>query len=84
MFNAHFLTGPKWKLSNIAHEDEMLVFIAIKEHQKWLITSVSHARDHPFKTSANFHDFWPLPPSLSAFFLLLSVGKIGQFLIPPP
>ena len=19
-------------------------------------------RDHPFKTSANFHDFWPLPP----------------------
>ena len=38
MFNAqthiHFLTGPKWKLSNIAHEDEMLVFIAIKEHQK--------------------------------------------------
>ena len=30
----YFLTGPKWKLSNIAHEDEMLVFIAIKEHQK--------------------------------------------------
>ena len=20
-------------------------------------------RDHPFKTSSNFHDFWPLPPS---------------------
>ena len=21
-------------------------------------------RDHPFKTSANFHDFWPLPPTI--------------------
>ena len=22
----------------------------------------NNLRDHPFKTSANFHDFWPLPP----------------------
>ena len=39
-------------------------------------------RDHPFQTSANFHDFWPLPPSVGSF-LLLSVGKFGQFLTPP-
>ena len=44
---------------------------------------VIHIWDHPFKTSANFHDFWPLPPSVGIF-LLLSVGKFGKFLIPPP
>ena len=38
--------------------------------------------DHPFKTSANFHNFWPLPPVGS--FLLLIVGIFGQFLTPPP
>ena len=31
-------------------------------------------RDHPLKTSADFHDLWPLPPS---------VGKFGKFLTPP-
>ena len=25
-------------------------------------------RDHPFKTSANFHHFWPLPSSTGSFF----------------
>ena len=25
-------------------------------------------RDHPFKTSANFYNFWTLPPSVSSFF----------------
>ena len=29
--------------------------------------TVSLLRDHPFKTSANFHDFWPLPPLPLAF-----------------
>ena len=37
--------------------------------------------DHPFKTSANFTNFWPLPPYR---FLVLSVGKFVQFLTPPP
>ena len=27
-------------------------------------------RDHPFKTSAKFHDFWPLPPTVGSFLLL--------------
>ena len=40
-------------------------------------------RDHPFKTSANFHDILPLPPYRQQF-LLLSVGKFGKFLTPPP
>ena len=40
-------------------------------------------RDHPFKTSAKFHDFWPLPPPVGSF-LLLSIGKFGKFLTPPP
>ena len=35
-------------------------------------------RDHPFKTSTNFHNFWPLPTSVGSF-LLLSVGKFGKF-----
>ena len=39
--------------------------------------------DHPFKTSANFHDFWLLPPTVGSF-LLLSIGKFGQFLTSPP
>ena len=38
------------------------------------VNFVIHCADHPFKSSANFHDFWPLPPS---------VGKFGQFLTPP-
>ena len=35
-------------------------------------------RDHPFKTI-----FDPYPPSVGSF-LLLSVGKFGQFFTPPP
>ena len=35
-----------------------------------------HLRDHPFKMSANFHYFWPLPPSISSF-LLLSVSNLA-------
>ena len=35
--------------------------------------------DHPFKTSANFHDFLPLVGS----FLVLSVDKFGKFLALP-
>ena len=42
-----------------------------------------HNRDHPFRTSTNFRDFWPLPPSVSIY-LLLSVGKFGKRLTPPP
>ena len=39
--------------------------------------------DYPFKTSARFHNFEPYPP-IVYIFLLLSVGKFGQFLTPPP
>ena len=45
-------------------------------------TFVSCLRNRPLKTSANFHDFWPLPPSVGSFFLL-SVSKFGKFLTPP-
>ena len=31
-----------------------------------------------------FLDFWPLPPLTVGSFLLLSVGKFGKFLTPPP
>ena len=40
-------------------------------------------RDHPFKTSANFMQFLT-PPPLHWQFLLLSIGKLDQFLTPPP
>ena len=39
--------------------------------------------DHPFMTSANFHDFLLRPPSIGSL-LLLSFGKFGQFLTPSP
>ena len=39
-------------------------------------------RDHPFKTSGNFHYFWPLPPSVASF-LLPSVSKLDRFLTLP-
>ena len=33
--------------------------------QVYELTSLTiDTRDHPFKTSANFHDFWPLPPTI--------------------
>ena len=40
-------------------------------------------RDHPFMTSANFYDFWSLPPP-AGIFLLLSISKFGKFLTPLP
>ena len=41
-------------------------------------------RDHPFKTSANIYTFLTPTPLQSAVFLVLSVGKFGKFLTPPP
>ena len=38
-------------------------------------------RDHPFKTSANFYDFW-CPTILCWYFLLISIGKFGKYYIP--
>ena len=37
-----------------------------------------------FQTAANFHNFSPLPPFVSRFFLLLSLSKFGLFLTPSP
>ena len=36
-------------------------------------------RDHPFKTSANFHDFWTLPPLVGSFFSTIcrQIGKMN-------
>ena len=48
-----------------------------------IIICIIHERDHQFKTSANFHDFLPLPSPFGSF-LLLSVVKFGHFLTPPP
>ena len=39
--------------------------------------------DHPLKTSANFHYFWPIPLSVGSF-LLLSVGKFDKKFDPSP
>ena len=35
---------------------------AIKFHE------ILNGGDHPLKTLANFHDFWPLPPSVGIFY----------------
>jgi hypothetical protein len=40
----------------------------------WRMRSIVSLRDHTYKSLENFHDFWPLPPSVS---------KSGQFLTPP-
>ena len=47
------------------------------------VQKVKEKRDHPFKTSANFHTFLTPTPIPSAVFLVLSVGKFGKFLTPP-
>ena len=39
--------------------------------------------DHPLKTSANFHDFWPLPPSCWQFFTTIR-RQISPILDPSP
>ena len=58
-----------WCLIDWVNRLEFLLHVHIQNH-----------RDHPFKTSANFHDLWPLP---SAVILMLSAGKFGQSLTPP-
>ena len=40
--------------------------------------------DHPFKTSANFHDFWPLPPSVGSFFYYYPSANLANFWPLPP
>ena len=38
------------------------MYLQINFNQLWMFLVGYRPRDHPFKTSANFHDFWPLPP----------------------
>ena len=40
-------------------------------------------RDHPFKPSANFHDFWPLPPYLQHFSKMLMKGIFDPYVLWP-
>ena len=49
-----------------------------------LMPNYNRIRDHPFKTSANFHNFGSLPLSRRQFFLLLSDSKFGKFLTLSP
>ena len=44
---------------------------------------ISHVRDHPLKTSANFHDFWPLPPYRRQFFTTIR-RQIREIFNPSP
>ena len=41
------------------------------------------ARDHPFKTPANFHDFLPLPPPIGSFYATIR-RQIWQIFDPSP
>ena len=54
---------------------------SLQWHQVNIISNIIFVWDHPLRTSANFLDFWPLPPSVGSFFLL-SVGKFRQCLTP--
>ena len=48
-----------------------------------LVPSVIENRDHPFKTSANFHDFWPLPPYHRNSSKMLMKGIFGPYVLWP-
>ena len=39
-------------------------------------------RDHPFKTSTNVHDFWPLPSSVGIFYYYPSVNLANFWPLP--
>ena len=45
-----------WKSKLLCNLYQLTFKNVLSNHRKNII------RDHPFKTSANFHDFWPLPP----------------------
>ena len=46
-------------------------------------TGVQVLRDHSFKTSANFHDFWPLPPYHRHFSKMLMKGIFDPYVLWP-
>ena len=74
----------KWPLGlSYSHRVEGKLDVLGCKSRSLLYKFIICIRDHSFKTSANFHDFWPLPPSVGSF-LVLSVGKFGKFLTPPP
>ena len=70
----------------LASQDDLVLtfpMLSCRKFACFFFSALSRLRDHPLKTSANFHDFWPLPPSAGSFFTTIH-RQIGQFLIPSP
>ena len=48
-----------------------------------ILQKITQPRDHPFKTSANFHNFWPLPPYHRHSSKMLMKGIFEHYLLWP-
>ena len=66
----HFVSNPGWPFS---HE-------RVWPRKSYFHYSVLLVRDHPFKTLANFHDFWPLSHSRRQLSAFLQNAYEGDFL----
>ena len=51
-------------------------------HCTYFLVNREGPRDHPFKTSAHFHDFWPLPPPLGVSYYC-PLANLSNFWPPP-
>ena len=49
----------------------------------YVLTYIFLHGDHPFKTSANFHDFWPLPPCHRHSSKMLMKGIFDPYVLWP-
>ena len=67
-------------------------FTSLKSTQLWTmdsgmsLSSQAPHRYHPFKTSANFHEFWSLTPSVRSFLTInyFPTGNLANFWPLPP
>ena len=56
----------------------------VESSQQADLTFLIYIWDHPFKTSAKFHDFWPLLPSCRQFITTIIRQQIWQIFHPSP
>ena len=91
IINAIFRASDLWQygLWSFKPRDTKLTMSLPLDRQKtkllmtnnWKLTFF--VRDHPFKTSANFHDFWPLPPYHRHFSKMLMKGIFYPYVLWP-
>ncbi len=75
-----------WRALGMWLHNEAKLFL-ISSHLNFIPSTISRNfisfRDHPFKTSANFRDFWPLPPYHRHFSKMLMKGIFYPYVLWP-